>query len=139
MLKGQPILEVKDLKTYFYTKAGVVKAVNGISFSVEKGEVLGLVGESGSGKSVMGFSILGLIESTRLVKRSRVRSREPRSPHFPACSPVCPVMASERRRRGILDVDQSSTKVGRAALSHCESRFISVHRRKHVKCPRLRD
>jgi len=62
MNKNQQVLEVKNLKTHFFTRAGVVKAVNDISFSVDKGEVLGLVGESGSGKSVMGFSILGLVD-----------------------------------------------------------------------------
>ena len=55
-------LEVKGLRTSFFTHAGVVKAVNDISFTVKPGEVLGLVGESGSGKTVTGFSIIGLID-----------------------------------------------------------------------------
>jgi oligopeptide transport system ATP-binding protein len=54
---------VRDLRTYFHTFSGTVKAVNGVSFSVGKGVVMGLVGESGGGKSVVGFSILGLIDS----------------------------------------------------------------------------
>jgi peptide/nickel transport system ATP-binding protein len=57
-----PTLEVRNLKTYFYTKAGVVKAVDDVSFTVGKGEVLGLVGESGSGKTVTGFSVMGLVD-----------------------------------------------------------------------------
>ena len=57
-----PTLAVKNLRTSFFTRAGVVKAVNDISFSVKAGEVLGLVGESGSGKTVTGFSIIGLID-----------------------------------------------------------------------------
>ena len=55
------ILDVRGLKTYFYTEMGVVKAVDGVDFTVKKGEILGLVGESGCGKSVSSFSIMRLI------------------------------------------------------------------------------
>ena len=57
----QPLLQVKELKTYFYTEDGIVKAVDGVNFHVNKGEVLGLVGESGSGKSVTSLSIMRLV------------------------------------------------------------------------------
>ena len=55
------LLEVKNLKTYFYTFEGVVKAVDGVTYEVEEGETLGLVGESGCGKSVSALSVMRLI------------------------------------------------------------------------------
>ena len=55
-------LEVKGLRTHFFMRGGVVKAVDGVDFSIRKGEIMGLVGESGSGKSITGFSIIGLID-----------------------------------------------------------------------------
>jgi oligopeptide/dipeptide ABC transporter ATP-binding protein len=59
--KKDTLLEVRNLKTYFYTEDGVVKAVDGVDFTVGRGEVLGLVGESGCGKSVTSLSIMRLI------------------------------------------------------------------------------
>ncbi len=56
-----PLLEVENLRTYFHTRNGVVRAVNGLSYALDAGETLGIVGESGSGKSVAMLSILGLI------------------------------------------------------------------------------
>jgi oligopeptide/dipeptide ABC transporter ATP-binding protein len=59
--KNNVLLSVENLKTYFYVEDGVAKAVDGVSFTIDKGEVVGLVGESGSGKSVTSLSIMRLI------------------------------------------------------------------------------
>ncbi len=61
-MSGDILLSVENLETHFDTKAGLVRAVNGVCFEIRAGEILGLVGESGSGKSITGFSILGLIQ-----------------------------------------------------------------------------
>ncbi len=60
----KPLLEVKGLKTYFYTEDGVVQAINGVDFSIMPGQVMGLVGESGSGKSVTSLSIMRLLPAS---------------------------------------------------------------------------
>jgi oligopeptide/dipeptide ABC transporter ATP-binding protein len=60
-MSAAPLLEVRNLRTYFHTEAGIAKAVDGVDFDIYPGEVLGLVGESGSGKSVTALSILRLI------------------------------------------------------------------------------
>ena len=71
-MKDVMTLEVEGLKTQFFTKAGLIKAVDEVSFSLRAGEVLGLVGESGSGKSVTGFSILGLVDSPGRIVEGRI-------------------------------------------------------------------
>jgi len=68
-----PLLSVRDLRTEFATKAGPIKAVDGVSFDLQAGEILGLVGESGSGKTVTGFSILGLIDPPGRIAGGSVR------------------------------------------------------------------
>lgn len=67
------LLEVKDLHTSFFTDSGEVKAVNGVSFTLEKGKVLGIVGESGSGKSVTAYSIMQILASTGKIVSGSVK------------------------------------------------------------------
>ena len=71
-MKDSYTLQVDNLKTHFFTKAGIVRAVDDVSFSLKPGEILGLVGESGSGKSVTGFSILGLVDEPGKIVDGRI-------------------------------------------------------------------
>ena len=70
------MLEVKDLYTSFYTDAGEVKAVNGVSFNLDEGKVLGIVGESGSGKSVTAFSILQILAGSGRIVSGSIKFRD---------------------------------------------------------------
>ena len=67
------VLEVDGLRTHFFTKSGVVKAVDDVTFRVERGEVLGLVGESGSGKSMTGYSVMGLVDPPGRIVEGGIR------------------------------------------------------------------
>ncbi|AXV18259.1 ABC transporter ATP-binding protein (plasmid) [Neorhizobium sp. SOG26] len=68
------LLDVRNLRTYFETDKGTVKSVDDISFSLKRGEIMGLVGESGSGKSITGFSLIGLLDETgRIQPESSIR------------------------------------------------------------------
>jgi len=70
------VLSVEGLRTHFLTKAGVIKAVDDVSFGIARGEVLGLVGESGSGKSVTGYSIMGLVDAPGRIVAGRIVYRD---------------------------------------------------------------
>jgi oligopeptide/dipeptide ABC transporter ATP-binding protein len=70
---GAPLLEVKGLSTYYFTRDGVVKAVDGVDLKIDRGEILGLVGESGCGKSVTSLSILRLIAEPGKVVSGEIR------------------------------------------------------------------
>ena len=63
-MSAEPLLKVRDLHTSFFTPAGEVKAVNGVSFNLDRGKVLGIVGESGSGKSITAYSIMQILATT---------------------------------------------------------------------------
>ena len=71
-MTAESILSIENLKTYFFTKKGIVRAVDDISFDVRKGEILCIVGESGSGKTVTALSILRLVESPRKIIEGKV-------------------------------------------------------------------
>jgi peptide/nickel transport system ATP-binding protein len=71
----QTLIEVQDLRTWFHTRRGIAKAVDGVSFQLAQGEILGLAGESGSGKSVSGLSILGLIDPPGRIVSGRILYR----------------------------------------------------------------
>lgn len=85
-LKDQPLLRVEDLKAYFFMDEGTVKAVDGVSFNVYPGKIVGIVGESGCGKSVTMKAILRILEpsakivSGKVTLRSRLNSDDPDSP-----------------------------------------------------------
>jgi len=72
MSDSAPLLEVEGLRMHFFTREGVVKAVDDVSFRVERGRVLGLVGESGSGKSMTGYSVMGLVDPPGRVVAGRI-------------------------------------------------------------------
>ncbi len=67
-----PLLDVADLRTWFHTRNGIVKAVDGVSFSIDRGEIFGLVGESGAGKSITGFSLIQLIDPPGRIESGRI-------------------------------------------------------------------
>ena len=71
-MSEMPMLQVKNLHTSFFTDAGEVRAVNGISYNLDAGKVLGIVGESGSGKSVSAYSILRILTDTGRVTEGEV-------------------------------------------------------------------
>ena len=71
--QNRPLLSVSGLRTWFHTFGGVVKAVDGVSFDVAPGEIMGLVGESGGGKSMIGFSIMGLIDPPGRIEAGSIR------------------------------------------------------------------
>ena len=71
-MSDAPLLSVEGLRMHFFTKAGVVKAVDDVSFAVGRGRILGIVGESGSGKSMTGYSVMGLVDPPGRIVGGRI-------------------------------------------------------------------
>ena len=72
MSASAPLLQIEGLRTHFFTKAGVVKAVDDVSLTLERGRILGIVGESGSGKSMLAYSIMGLVDAPGRIVSGRI-------------------------------------------------------------------
>jgi peptide/nickel transport system ATP-binding protein len=121
------LLEVRDLHTQFFTSQGVVKAVNGVSFALEQGELVGLVGETGCGKSVTARSILGLVRSPgrivkgaiefegtdlRTLKRRELRRLRGADMSFVPQNPwgaLNPILRIERQFRNVIQAHRSAS------------------------------
>ena len=91
-LANDAILEVRDLKTYFPTRTGIVRAVDGVSFELKRRQTLCVVGESGSGKSVTARSILQIVDrpgrsTIRRIERAVTLLPQPLSPPIPSVLP----------------------------------------------------
>ena len=121
-----PVLEVEDLATHFFTRAGIAKAVDGVSFSLARGEVLGLVGESGSGKSVTGFSLLGLIDPPGRIVRGSVRLGGDELVGLP------PAKLRAARGRRIAMIFQDPMMTLNPVLSIAQQMILAVHAHKSV-------
>ena len=74
-----PLLQIEDLEVDFLADEGVVEAVRGVTFAVEKGQTVALVGESGSGKTVISQAILGILPQNARIGRGKIVFRDPRS------------------------------------------------------------
>jgi len=125
---SETLLKIQDLRTYFFTEAGIVKAVDGVSFDIKKGETLGLVGESGSGKTVASLSVLRIvpkpgktIEGTiefkgeNLLKNTEkemqsIRGKEIAIIFQDPSSSLNPVYTVETQLRDVLSAHQKITK-----------------------------
>src|SRR5689334_4851372 len=83
-LMVQPVLSVRDLRVEFVTRRGILKAIDGISFDITKGEVLGVVGESGAGKSVTGSAVIGLIDPPGRISGGEIRLSGVRIDNLPS-------------------------------------------------------
>ena len=113
---AEPLLEVKNLSVHFPTDDGIVKAVDGVSFSLLPGETLGVVGESGSGKSVSFLTVMGLIDTKRAIIEGEII--------FQGQDLLTLPPDEMRTVRG----DRSEERrVGKECLTQCRSRWSPYH------------
>ena len=116
------LLDIRDLRTYFYTQDGVVKAVDGVDFAVQRGEIVGLVGESGCGKSVTSLSVMRLIsyQANTLKRHCPVLLEEgPQVRLNPPGEPVVALLKSRQGDKGrVLAVINATREAQNASLPH---------------------
>src|SRR5688572_22356929 len=79
-----PVLSVRNLEVEFLTRRSTLRAINGVSFDIAKGEVLGVVGESGAGKSVTGLAVIGLIDPPGRISAGEIELSGTRIDHLPS-------------------------------------------------------
>ena len=80
----KPVLSVRNLEVEFVTRRATLRAINGVSFDIAKGEVLGMVGESGAGKSVTGLAVIGLIDPPGRISAGEIELSGTRIDHLPS-------------------------------------------------------